>query len=218
MNRKFRLPRRSSFMPAPFSGKLEVICGSMFSGKTEELMYRLKRAGYAKKNIVTIKHKIDNRGSYSCIVSHSGSKREAYPISSCDEGIKALIEITSDKTIDIVGIDEIQFFPKEIIPVIKSLIFSGVRVIVAGLDLDYRGEPFGIVPELMAISDEVTKLRAICVKCGHEASYTQRLINDMPASYFDETILVGGHDCYEARCRNCYVIDYRPMLNEVEAS
>jgi len=187
-------------------GRLEVVCGSMFSGKTEELLSRLKRAEYAKKNVVTIKHEIDNRKSYSCIVSHNGVQREAYPIgnsSVCPEKLMRLAE----GDVDVVGIDEIQFFPEEIIPVIQHLVDSGKRVIVAGLDMDFRGEPFGIVPALMAISDEVKKARASCMVCGDDANFTQRLIEGRPASYFDETILVGGDECYEALCRACFKID-----------
>lgn len=186
-------------------GKLEVICGSMFSGKTEELMRRLRRAEYAKKKVLTIKHKIDDRVSYSCIVSHDGVKREAMPISSCEEGQKALVNL-ADPTIEVIGIDEIQFFPDDTVSVIKNLVKSGKRMIVAGLDMDFRGEPFGIVPQLMALADEVVKLRAICVVCGKDANISQRLINGEPASYDDSTILVGGTECYEPRCRNCYKI------------
>ncbi len=187
-------------------GMLEVICGSMFSGKTEELLYRLRRAEYAKKNVLTIKHKIDNRKSFSCIVSHDGQQREAYPVTSCEEGVETLARL-SGETIDVIGIDEIQFFPEESVPVIHDCIERGLRVIVAGLDMDFRGEPFGIVPTLMALADEVVKLRAICMTCGGEANHTQRLINGQPANYDDETILVGGEECYEARCRRCYKID-----------
>lgn len=197
-------------------GKLEVICGSMFSGKTEELVYRLRRAEYAKKKVVTIKHKIDNRKSYSCIVSHNGTQREAYPVTSCEEGLSRLREVASDHTVDVVGMDEIQFFPIETIPIIQQLIDDGTRVIVAGLDLDYRGEPFGIVPHLMALADSVTKLNAICMSCGEEAMHTQRLIDGNPASYHGETILVGGDECYEARCRQCYSIDYKSYVCEKE--
>lgn len=187
-------------------GCLEVVCGSMFSGKTEELMRRLRRAEYAKKTVLTIKHQIDNRKSYSCIVSHDGDSREAYPISSCEEGLSALLKLV-DETIDVVGIDEIQFFPEGTVPVIHEFIGLGKRVIVAGLDTDFRGSPFGIVPDLMAIADSVTKLHAICMVCGDEANHTQRLVDGIPARYDDSTILVGGEECYEARCRNCYKID-----------
>ncbi len=198
------------------AGKLEVVCGSMFSGKTEELMHRLRRAEYAKKNVVTIKHKIDNRKSYACIVSHDGQQRKAYPVTSCTEGLETLKKLASDHTADVVGIDEIQFFPEETIPIIQQLVDEGTRVIVAGLDVDYRGEPFGIVPYLMAIADEVTKKRAICMGCGEEANHTQRLIDGEPASYHDETILVGGDECYEARCRNCFAIDYKAYAEATE--
>lgn len=187
-------------------GRLEVVCGSMFSGKTEELMSRLKRAEYAKKRVLTIKHQIDNRKSYSCIVSHNGAQREAFPISNCDDGLRYLIDLAEEA--DVIGIDEIQFFPAGAIAVIQRLIEEGKRIIVAGLDMDFRGEPFGIVPALMAIADEVDKKHAICVVCGEDANFTQRLIDGEPAKRGDPIILVGGEECYEARCRGCYKIDH----------
>lgn len=184
-------------------GKLEVICGSMFSGKTEELLYRLRRAEYAKKEVVTIKHNIDNRKSYSCIVSHAGREREARPLGNCEESLKTLIQL-SQEPIDVIGIDEIQFFPEATIEVIQNFLNHGKRVVVAGLDLDFRQKPFGIVPVLLAMADEVIKLRAICVVCGNEANFSQRLINGSPARFTEETVLVGGEECYEPRCRMCY--------------
>lgn len=187
-------------------GKLEVVCGSMFSGKSEELMFRLRRAEYAKKKVITIKHAIDNRKSYSCIVSHNGDKREAFPIGNCEDSLRTLMSIC-DESVDVVGIDEIQFFPPQTVNVMRRMLEDGKRIIVAGLDLDYRGEPFGIVPNLMALADEVTKLRAICMVCGDEANFSQRLINGVPAKWDDPTILVGGEECYEPRCRNCFIID-----------
>lgn len=187
-------------------GKLEVICGSMFSGKTEELMYRLRRAEYAKKNVVTIKHEIDQRSSYSCIVSHNGAERKAFPVSSCEEGLSRLVQYVNDESVDVVGIDEIQFFPQETIPIIQQLVDEGTRVIVAGLDLNFRREPFGIVPELMALADEVKKLRAVCVSCGDEANFTQRIHNGEAASHEENTIVVGGKEYYEPRCRLCYKV------------
>jgi len=174
-------------------------------------MNRLRRAEYAKRTVVTIKHEIDNRGSYSCIHSHNGDKREAYPITSCEEGLGTLLQL-AEKDVDVVGIDEIQFFPDKTIGIIQQLIFGGTRVIVAGLDLDFRCEPFGIVPPLMALADEVTKLRAICTCCGNEANFNQRLINGEPAKYEDDTILVGGKECYEPRCRSCYQIDKHAFM------
>lgn len=192
-----------------FPGKLEVICGSMFSGKTEELMLRLRRAEIARKQVLTIKHQIDNRHSFSCIVSHNGVTREASPIGNCEDSLNKLKSLMED-TFDVIGLDEIQFFPEGIVDCVQQMIVQGKRVIVAGLDMDFRGEPFGIVPALMAIADEVTKLRAICMVCGDDANFTQRLIDGKPARYEDETILVGGQECYEPRCRGCYRISRVP--------
>ncbi len=192
-------------------GKLEIICGSMFSGKSEELMRRLRRAEYAKQSVLTIKHKIDNRSSQTTISTHDGSKRLAFNIDNNKENIKKILEL-ANKNIQVIGIDEIQFFPKEIIEIITTLIESGKRVIVAGLDLDFKGEPFGIVPTLMAIADSVLKLKAICVSCGKNSHHTQRMINGKPAKYDDPIIMVGAKECYEARCRDCFKIDKQPRL------
>lgn len=194
-------------------GSLEVICGSMFSGKTEDLMRRLKRAEYAKQNVVTLKHRIDNRKSSACIVSHDGQERIAFAIDHSDKMIEQILNVASAPEVDVVGIDEVQFFPTEIINVIVALIDCGKRVIVAGLDLDFRGEPFGVISNLLAIADSITKLKAICVVCGHDAQHTQRIINGRPASYEDPVILVGSAEYYEARCRNCFVID-RPLPHQ----
>lgn len=193
-------------MTQTFTGKLEVVCGSMFSGKTENLMMRLKRAEYAKKNVVTIKHEIDNRKSYSCIVSHNGVERKAKLIDPCESGLNSLKHFIHED-VDVIGIDEIQFFPEGVIPIILEMVEAGKRVIVVGLDMNFRTEPFGILPTLMSLADEVTKLRAICVVCGNDANFTQRLLNGSPANYDDPTILVGGDECYEARCRQCHSID-----------
>ena len=188
-------------------GRLEVICGSMFSGKTEELMRRLRRAEYAKQRVLTIKHHIDKRYNQvpTCIVSHEGKERFAFIINDSAVGIAKILELAHNN-VDVIGIDEIQFFGKNIIPALQTMVDEGRRVIVAGLDLDFRGEPFGIVPPLMAFADDVTKLKAICVQCGHEAHHTQRLVNGEPASYDDPIVLVGAAELYEARCRNCFVI------------
>jgi len=195
----------------PKLGKLEVICGSMFSGKSEELLFRLRRAEYAKKNVITMKHVVDNRSSYSCIVSHNGRRREAYPIGNCEESLSTLLNL-ADETVDVVGIDEIQFFPVETVPILRQMVLAGKRVIVAGLDLDFRGLPFGIVPALMAFADEVVKLRAICTVCGGEANFSQRLIDGRPARYDDPLILVGGQECYEPRCRLCFIFEQEPAM------
>lgn len=187
-------------------GCLEVICGSMFSGKTEELMRRLRRAEYAKQRVLTIKHHIDMRYNRAptCIVSHEGKERFAFIINDTAASVEKILELASN--VDIVGIDEIHFFGQHIVPVIEALVEQGKRVVVAGLDLDFRGEPFGVLPHVMAIADEVQKLKAICVVCGDEAHHTQRLVNGQPAAYNDPIVLVGASDLYEARCRQCFKI------------
>ena len=188
---------------------LEIICGSMFSGKTEELMRRLKRAEFAKQKVLTIKHHIDARKSLTSIVSHNGRSRQAHPLKNTHDCIARLL-LLADETVDVVGIDEIQFFPEALLPTIMTLIDQGKRIILAGLDLDFRAEPFGIMPTLLALAEKVTKLHAICMKCGDEASFSQRLIDGNPAKYNDPLIKVGAEECYEARCRKCFVID-RPL-------
>lgn len=187
-------------------GRLEVVCGSMFSGKTEELMRRLRRAEYARQNVLTIKHKIDNRKGHAYIASHDGRERLAFVASENTNSIERILEL-ANKNIDVVGIDEVQFFPKEIVPVICKLVDQGKRVVTAGLDLDFRGEPFSVMPTLLAIADSVLKLKAICMACGQNAHYTQRIINGKPADYDDPIILIGAEECYEARCRDCYTIN-----------
>ena len=179
------------------TGWIEVICGSMFSGKTEELIKRINRAQYAKQKIQAFKPALDDRYDKDYIVSHSRLKTLSKPISDINDVLKLV-----DDDTDIVAIDEAQFFSNDIIDVCNTLADKGKRVIVAGLDQDYRGKPFGPMPFLMAIAEYVTKNLAICVKCGNPANRTQRLVHD------DKTILVGTTDIYEARCRNCHeVID-----------
>ena len=190
-------------------GSLEVICGSMFSGKTEELMRRLRRAEYAKQNVLTIKHHFDTRKSQTYLVSHNGDKREALPMGDSHSNLEKIIDL-STKNIQVVGIDEVQFFPAKIINIINILIDHGKRVVVAGLDLDFRGRPFGVMPTLLAYADHVTKLKAICVKCGKDAHFSQRIIDGKPARYYDPVILIGAEEFYEARCRNCFMIKYAP--------
>ena len=188
-------------------GRFEVVCGSMFSGKTEELMRRLRRAEFAKQRVLTIKHHIDKRYKQvpTCIVSHEGRERFAFVVADEAEGFEKVLELAHDN-IDVVGIDEVQFFSSPVIAVINTLIENGKRVIAAGLDLDFRGEPFGVMPQLLSLADDVTKLKAICVVCGKEAHHTQRLINGRPAAYDDPIILVGASEFYEARCRTCFKI------------
>ncbi|RHW40208.1 thymidine kinase [Neobacillus notoginsengisoli] len=179
------------------SGWVEVICGSMFSGKSEELIRRVRRAQFAKQKIAVFKPKIDNRYSEESVVSHDGSSFVAMPVSH-----STAIFDHIDVEIDVIAIDEVQFFDNEIVNVIQHLANSGYRVIAAGLDQDFRGEPFAKMPELMAIAELVTKLQAVCAVCGSPASRTQRLIDGRPASYDDPIILVGASEAYEPRCRH----------------
>ena len=186
-------------------GSVEVICGSMFSGKSEELIRRVRRAKYGKKTIEVYKPVIDNRYSEEAVVSHDGDSVLAKPI----QNAKDIFRFIRPET-EVVAIDEAQFFDADIIEVVQALAASGRRVICAGLDTDFRGEPFHPMPELMAESDYVTKLNAICTVCGETASRTQRLINGRPASYHDPVIMVGAAEAYEARCRSCHAVPGKP--------
>lgn len=183
-------------------GWIEVISGSMYAGKTEELLRRIKRIEYAKKNIVVFKPKIDDRYSQTEIVSHNNGRTKSLIVSKSNE-IYDYLKVLPYA----VAIDEVQFFDSGIVEVCEYLADHGVRVIVAGLDRDFRGEPFGVMPMLLARSEYVTKLNAICQVCGAPATRTQRLINGKPAHYDDPIILVGAKEQYEARCRHCHVVD-----------
>lgn len=183
------------------SGWIELICGSMFSGKSEELIKRVSRAQFAKQSIAVFKPVIDNRYAKEAVVSHDGSSVMAKPISHSTEIFNYL-----DKKIDIIAIDEVQFFDEEIVDVAQQLADSGYRVILAGLDQDFRGEPFGPVPTLMALAESVTKLQAVCAACGSAASRTQRLVNGLPAAYDQPIILVGASEAYEPRCRHHHMV------------
>jgi thymidine kinase len=185
------------------SGSLEVITGSMFCGKTDELIRRLRRATIARQKVQVFKPAIDNRYAVEKVKSHAGSEFEALPIDSAADIIKNL---RSDTTV--VAIDEAQFFDPEIIPIAQQLADRGLRVIVAGLDTDFRGEPFGPMPELMAKAEVVDKLHAICMVCGEPASRTQRLVNGRPANYEDPVVIVGASELYEARCRQHHQVPH----------
>ena len=189
-------------------GHLEVVCGSMFSGKSEELIRRLRRAEIAQQKVLVFKHSLDTRKTIDYIVSHNGNKLKAFALSSATE----ILELVDDD-VSVIGIDEVQFFSNEIVNTIHTLVNRGKRVIAAGLDLDFRGVPFGSIPLLMAIADSATKLKAVCIKCGDNAHFTQRLINNQPAKYNDPVILVGAEEFYQARCRNCFAIDRSPIYN-----
>jgi thymidine kinase len=177
-------------------GTIEVICGSMFSGKTDELIRRLVRARIARQKVQVFKPAIDVRYAVEKVTSHAGNHFDAIPVERAAD-IRARLE--ADTTV--VGVDEAQFFDAEIVDVAQELAERGVRVILAGLDMDFRGEPFGPMPILMAKAEKVDKLHAICMVCGEEASRTQRLVNGRPARYDDPVVIVGASELYEARCR-----------------
>ena len=177
-------------------GSIEVVCGSMFSGKTDELIRRLVRATIAKQKVQVFKPAIDVRYAAEKVTSHAGSNYDAIPVEKAAD-IREKLE--ADTTV--VGIDEAQFFDPEIVQVAQELADRSIRVIVAGLDMDFRGEPFGPMPIFMSMAEHVDKLHAICMTCGDEASRTQRLVNGRPARYDDPVVIVGASEMYEARCR-----------------
>ena len=183
-------------MPSHIPGSVEVICGSMFSGKTDELIRRLRRATIARQHVQVFKPAIDMRYTVEKVTSHAGSDFAATPIKEAAE-----IRNRLDKETTVVAIDEAQFFDEEIIQVVEELAGKKMRVIVAGLDTDFRGEPFGPMPVLMARAEHVEKLQAICMVCGEPAARTQRLVNGKPARYADPVVIVGAAEMYEARCR-----------------
>lgn len=181
-------------------GAIEVICGSMFSGKTEELIRRLKRARIAKQKVEIFKPAIDIRYNETKVVSHDENAITSTPVASASE----ILFYAGDA--DVVGIDEAQFFDDELVPVCNKLAAMGVRVIVAGLDMDYLGNPFGPMPELLATAEHVSKVHAICIKCGNLAHFSHRIVNS------DKLVVLGETDSYEPLCRICY---QEQMNNEV---
>lgn len=183
------------------SGWLEVITGPMYCGKSEELIRRLRRVKIAKQKVKVFKPVLDNRYSKKDVVSHSGDSIEAVPVDHPEEILERI-----DETVDVVGIDEGQFFHEDLIEICEELADQGIRVILAGLDRDFRNQPFGPMPDLMARAEYVDKLHAICIQCGEPASRTQRLIDGQPAAADDPVILVGASEVYEARCRSCHAI------------
>lgn len=175
------------------SGCIEVVCGSMFSGKTEELIRRLRRAGFANQKIATFKPALDNRYSDMDVVSHDSHKVCSTPVRSARE----ILDIPDD--VQVVGIDEAQFFDESLVDVCQTLANRGVRVIVAGLDTDFKAVPFGPIPRLMAVAEDVQKVHAICVRCGNLANYSHRLTKS------EDLVLLGEKDVYEPLCRDCYI-------------
>lgn len=196
------------------TGYLEIITGGMFSGKSSELIRRVKRAQYAKKRIQLFKPVIDTRYSDNEIVSHDRHSLAAENVVS----IENILQMVKPET-DVVAIDELHFFnPDQTIRTVEALIMSGKKVIGAGLDMDFAGRPFGAMPYLMAIADEVDKIKAICIRCGGKAYISQRLVNGRPASSTDQQIEVGGVERYEARCRRCWELADRPNQAVQEAA
>ncbi len=191
------------------SGWIETITGSMFSGKSEELIRRLRRGIYAKQKVVVFKPAIDDRYHKEKVVSHDGNEIEAINISTSREILNQDLD-----DVDVIGIDEVQFFDGEIVNIVEQLAKNGHRVVVAGLDTDFRGEPFEPMPKLLAVSEQVTKLQAVCAVCGSPSSRTQRLINGEPAKIDDPIILVGANESYEPRCRAHHIV--APSENEKE--
>lgn len=186
-------------MSAHAQGRIELICGSMFSGKTEELIRRLRRSVIAKQKVQVFKPVIDDRYHVQHVTSHNGAAFEAQPVPAAAD---ILQELDVDTTV--IGIDEVQFFEMDVIEICEQLANAGKRVICAGLDMDFRGVPFGPMPHLIARAEEVSKLHAICVVCGDDASRTQRLIDGHPAALDDPVVMVGAAEVYEARCRHCH--------------
>ena len=175
-----------------FGGSIEVVCGSMFSGKTEELIRRLNRARIAKLKVEIFSPRADTRYLENALVSHNANSIPSTPV----ENASSILLLASD--VHVVGIDEAQFFDDELPDVCNLLANRGVRVIVAGLDMDFKGQPFGPMPAIMAMADSVTKLQAVCVQCGNPATYSFRLVTD------EGKILLGEKEVYEPRCRVCY--------------
>ena len=190
----------------PGTGSIEVITGSMFSGKTDELIRRLRRARIARQHVQVFKPAIDVRYALEKVTSHAGGEFEATPLSQSSEILERMLPETT-----VVAVDEAQFFDMDVPDVCEALAGRGLRVIAAGLDQDFRGEPFGPMPRLLALAEDVTKLHAICVVCAAPASRTQRLLDGRPANYSDPVVLVGAAEMYEARCREHHEVPGRPF-------
>ncbi|MCD5413523.1 MAG: thymidine kinase [Clostridiales bacterium] len=184
------------------NGSIEIIVGPMYAGKSEELIRRINRAKIAGLKVIAVKPEIDKRYSVSNIISHNGKRTECNPVKKVVE-IESIVE---NEEFDILAIDEVQFMDKSLIDICIKVADSGKRVICSGLDMDFRGEPFSTVPNLMAIAEHVTKLTAVCMVCKMPATRTQRIVNGKPAKYTEPIILVGATESYEARCRRCHKV------------
>lgn len=193
-------------------GWIEVICGSMFSGKSEELMRRLRRAQIARQDVAVFKPALDNRYHETDVVSHDGTRLAALPVATSAEILRHV------GNAEVVGIDECQFFDEDVVAVAMRLADSGKRVIVAALDQDFKNEPFGPMPQMMCVAEFVDKLQAICQSCGGPATRTQRLVDGMPAHADEPVIKVGATESYEPRCRSCHELPSSGPVLDLEES
>lgn len=184
------------------NGSIEVIVGPMYAGKSEELIRRINRAKIAGLKVLAFKPDIDKRYSVSDIISHNGKKTKCIPV----KEVREINKLVNNEAFDILAIDEVQFMDESLIDICQKVADSGKRVICSGLDMDFRGEPFRTVPNLMAIAEHVTKLTAVCMVCKMPATRTQRIVNGKPAKYTEPIILVGATESYEARCRKCHKV------------
>ncbi|MBS1724434.1 MAG: thymidine kinase [Armatimonadetes bacterium] len=180
-------------------GQITVVCGSMYAGKSEELIRLARRALYAKKKVQVFKPAIDNRYDEEMVVTHMGVRHEAVPVKTVKE-----LESKIEKGTQVVCVEEVQFFDRSIVDLAVRLADNGLEVILAGLDQDFRRKPFGPMAELLCAADEVVKLRAICMNCGRPASHTYRMVDGRPAHKDDPVVLIGATEVYEARCRSCF--------------
>lgn len=205
------LKSTKDFMASKKQGSLEIICGPMFSGKTEELIRRIRRAQFARLTVQVFKHSLDKRSHVHNLNSHNGTTLIAHAATTASN-LTDMIDPNSH----VIGFDEVQFFDPEIVILIDKLVHAGKRVIAGGLDLDFRGLPFGCMPTLLALADEVSKLKAVCIKSGKDAHHTQRLVNGRPAKHNDPLILIGAAEAYEARSRDHFSIDKKPLQEYIQ--
>ncbi|ASA78007.1 thymidine kinase [Thermococcus sp. 5-4] len=187
-------------------GFLEVITGPMFAGKTTELIKRIERQMFAKRKAALFKPSIDNRYSEDEVVAHNGLRYEAFVIPTDENGVERIVEITKREGYEVIGVDEVQFFPMAIVDALERLADEGVYVIASGLNLDFKADPFPVTRELLVRADNIVYLTAVCTVCGKPATRTQRLIDGKPAPRDSPVILVGGSESYEARCREHHFV------------
>ncbi|EEB74827.1 thymidine kinase [Thermococcus sp. AM4] len=187
-------------------GFLEVITGPMFAGKTTELIKRIERQAFARRKVALFKPSIDTRYSTEEVVAHNGLRYEAFVVPTNGDGVASIMETTIREKYEVIGVDEVQFFPMEIVEVLDKLADDGVYVIASGLNLDFKGDPFPVMKELLVRADNIVYLTAVCTVCGRPATRSQRLIDGKPAPRNSPVILVGGRESYEARCREHHIV------------